>query len=200
VGILLGIFESERLPTYQPMKYPKWFPYPSSWLNALLLSLLAGMSGYVVKAVFTTGARLAYLTNNPDLLIPVVSLTLLSPIGAIAIVHHIIHLFLSRYAPSLQAPEIGNVTGIFPRLMSWWEGIWGCAAMAIATTGTLLIGWLSLPMFNINYQALVQSSDVERFGTFLIVIWLTIAAYLYQCFYLVEQRIIKFTVGKSVPQ
>jgi hypothetical protein len=182
------------------MKYPKCFPYPSSWLNALLLGLLTGMNAYVVRAVFMTGARLAHLTNNPDLLIPVVSITLLSPIAAIAIVHHIIHLFLSRYAPSLQAPEIGNVTGVFPRLMSWWEGIWGCAAMAIATVGTMLIGWLILPMFNISYQALVQSSDVERFGGALIIIWLTIAAYLYQCFYLVEQRIIKFTLGKSAPQ
>jgi hypothetical protein len=182
------------------MKYPKWFPYPSSWLNALLLGLLAGMNICVARAVFMTGARLAYMTNNPDLLIPLVCLTLLSPIGAIAIVHHIIHLFLSRYAPKLQAPEIGNVTGVFPRLMSWWEGIWGCAAIAIATIGTLLIGWFIQPMFNINYQALIQNSDVERFGAALTIIWLTISAYLYQCFYLVEQRIIKFTGGKSVPQ
>jgi hypothetical protein len=182
------------------MKYPKCFPYPSSWLNALLLGLLAAMSGYIVKAIFLTGARVAYLTNNPDLLIPVISLTLLSPIGAIAITHHVIHLFLSRYAPQLQAPEIGKVTGLFPHLMSWWEGIWGCAAIAIASISTLLIGWFIQPIFHIDYQTIIQNSDSERFGSALVIIWLTIAAYLYQCFYLVEQRIIRFTVGKSVPQ
>jgi hypothetical protein len=182
------------------MKYPKCFPYPSSWLNALLLGLLTALNIVVAIVVVMAGAVVAHIADNPDLIVPVISLALLSPIAAIAIVHHIIHLFLSRFAPSLQAPEIGNVTGVFPRLMSWWEGIWGCAAMTIASVGTIFLGWMIQPMFNINYENLVRTSESEQFGAALILIWLTIAAYLYQCFYLVEQRIIKFTLGKSAPQ
>jgi hypothetical protein len=190
------------------MKYPKWFPYPSSWLNALLLSLLAGMNIYVIASVFIAGSVLAQLANRPDWLIPVISLTLLSPIVAIAIVHHVIHLGLSRYCPSLQAPEIGTVKGVMPNLMSWWEGIWGCAAIVIASVVTILIGWLIHPLFSIDYQSTLPNGDSEKFFGCVALVWLTCAAYLYHCFYLVEARLMTVakgdrrgsTVGKSVPQ
>lgn len=190
------------------MKYPKCIPYPSSWLNALFLSLLAGMNGYVVKSVFMSGARLAYLFDQPDLLIPITCLTLLSPIVAIAIVHHLIHLVLSRYFPKLQAPEIGSVKGIVPNLMSWWEGIWGCAAISIASVLTILTGWIIHPLFSINYQLPLPNGESERFFGLLALTWLTCAAYLYHCFYLVEHRLMAVargdrrapSVGKSVLQ
>ncbi len=191
------------------MKYPKCFPYPSSWLNALFLSLLAGMNVYIVKSVFISGAvLLSYLSNRPDWLIPVTCSTLLSPIVAIAIVHHLIHLVLSRYFPKLQAPEIGIVKGIVPNLMSLWEGIWGCAAIGIASVLTTLVGWIIHPLFSIDYQMSLPNGDSEQFFGLLALTWLTCAAYLYHCFYLVENRLMAVakgdrrapTVGKSVPQ
>jgi hypothetical protein len=166
------------------------------------------MNIYIIKSVFISQAVLSYLANRPDQFIPVICFTLLSPILAIAIVHHLIHLVLSRYVPKLQAPEIGIVKGIVPNLMSFWEGIWGCAAIGIASTTTTFIGWLIHPLFSISYQIPLPNGNSEQFFGLLSLTWLTCAAYLYHCFYLVEHRLMAVgrgdrrapNAGKSVLQ
>ncbi|MCU0569848.1 MAG: hypothetical protein MUF49_25150 [Oculatellaceae cyanobacterium Prado106] len=174
------------------MKYPKWFPYPSSWLNALLLAGLISVSGYITEDLYGDILQKTFYAGRIDLLMLIVAIALLSPILIITFVHHWIHLLLSRYAPDLQAPEIGQVKGFMPTLFSWWEGILGWSTMALSGLFTLVVGlilYITLGVGLSQWQLVESDRPAQIFAA---VTWLTSAAYLYHCSYLVEQRLIAF--------
>ncbi|NJR61885.1 MAG: hypothetical protein HC769_25485 [Cyanobacteria bacterium CRU_2_1] len=173
------------------MKYPKWFPYPSSWLNAILLAFLTGLVGYVMQGLIWTGFGMSVMVDAPEPVIIMSVVAILSPIVVIAAVHHIIHLFLTQFAPKLQAPEIGKTTGLFPGLFSWWEGLWSWMTMMVSILMCLIIMILAHEGFNVSFDKNSVNSevDIERLSGFLGCIWLTITAYLYQFTYLAEQRL-----------
>lgn len=173
------------------MKYPKWFPYPSAWLNAILLGLLTGLAGYVMRVFFWAGIGAMAMTEDPEPVVLLSALALLSPIVVIAIVHHCIHLLLSRLAPKIQAPEIGKITGLFPGLFSWWEGLWSWTVMMTGILVTFIIALLTYEHFDIVLDSYTTKSDEERFISFLSFVFLVFAAYLYQFAYLIEQRLRK---------
>jgi hypothetical protein len=189
------------------MKYPKWFPYPSSWLNALLLAGLTGTSGYIIKIMFLDSLEMSMRSRNVGAFILIGDIAVLSPILIITFIHHLLHSLTSRYAPSLQAPEIGSVKGGFPTLFSWWEGLLGWTVMSISLLITLIVGTLIYFTVGLSLEFSQILGKDAAFQLSMGGTWLTCAAYLYHCFYLVEQRLMTArsdrrgsTVGKSVPQ
>lgn len=67
---------------------PSWLPYPTSWLNALILSVF--MTG-LVAAIRRSGSLEDYFANwseQPEMFVVVLLVLLILPIPAIALFHH----------------------------------------------------------------------------------------------------------------
>lgn len=167
------------------MKYPAWFPYPSSWLKAFILGLLLRAFGVVLEATGSFSVDLLQVlarSRNPALLIFLMVMITLSPIPLIAVAHKLFHELLDRYIPSIQSPLVKQS----PYLMSLWEGLYGWTVSFVATC--CVIGVLCiLSPFAQDSVGGVSRLEVE---TTLGVIWLVFAAYLYQIEYLVEHLLI----------
>ena len=110
-------------PKSRKFKWSVWFPYPRSWLNALVLSIMLSVILCVVRITGITGRGIAVFLDSPEIFVIFGIIALLSPIATIAFTHHLLHLLLSKLSSKFQSPEIGESQGFVPGLISWWVGL-----------------------------------------------------------------------------
>ncbi|MEH2134390.1 MAG: hypothetical protein V7K86_28020 [Nostoc sp.] len=184
----------------QKFYWPLWFPYPSSWLKALILTLFLSVIIFVLNNPGKVGYRIVYLVQSPKLFAIFTILLLLCPIPIISFTHHFIHLLISQFTSEIQAPEIGRTQGLLPGIMSWWEGLYAWLVIAISTLIAALFSTILLPFFNlsyprsIEYYTQIENNIIVIFGLFQI----SGMALTYQIEYLVRQRIIStYSVPKE---
>ncbi|MBN4005365.1 hypothetical protein [Nostoc sp. LPT] len=122
----------------QKFYWPLWFPYPSSWLKAFILTLFLRVIIFVIKNTGKVGYDIVYFVHSPELFFIFTILLILSPIPIISLTHHCLHLLISRFASETQAPEIGRTQGLLPGIMSWWEGLYAWLIIAISTLIVLI--------------------------------------------------------------
>ncbi|MEH1969081.1 hypothetical protein [Nostoc sp.] len=176
----------------QKFYWPLWFPYPSSWLKALILNLFLSFIIFILSNPGKVGYRITYLVQSPELFAILTILLILSPIPIISFTHHFLHLLISHFISEIQAPEIGRTKGLFPGIMSWWEGLYAWLVIAISTLTAAFFSTMLLSLFNINYTKLVEYyTEIENkiiviFGLF----YISSGALTYQIEYLVRHRII----------
>ncbi len=115
---------------------------------------------------------------------------LLSPIPVVAIAHHWLHVFLDRYSPNTRSPELGKIEGIFPGLMSWWEGLYGWMTIALAMLLSGMIRFLFFLSDDSLYEMLGWWDELRNFFTIYTLIRVVTAAYLYQFEYTVRHHLI----------
>ncbi|WP_445634955.1 hypothetical protein NSTC745_06844 [Nostoc sp. DSM 114161] len=186
-----NIIESTR-QKLKKIHWPLWFPYPSSWLKALILALFLRVIIFIIDSTSKVGYRIAYFVNSLELFVMFTILLILSPIIIISFTHHCLHLLLSRFIPEIQAPEIGKTQGFFPGLMSWWEGLYAWLVIGISTLIAIFFCTIFLPSDNITYTQSLEyyrifhNKIIVTFGFF----YIFAAALVYQIEYLVRQRII----------
>jgi len=195
-----NIIESTR-PKLKKNHWPVWFPYPTSWLKALILALFLRVIIFIIDSTSKVGYRIAYFVNSLELFVMFTILLFLSPIIIISFTHHCLHLLLSRFIPEIQAPEIGKTQGFFPGIMSWWEGLYAWVVIVISTLIAIFLSTIFLPFFNITYTQSLEyyinfhNKIVIIFGFF----YIFAAALIYQIEYLVRQRIISaYSVNKAI--
>ncbi|BAY09669.1 hypothetical protein [Calothrix sp. NIES-2098] len=176
----------------QQSRWPLWLPYPTCWLKSLILAVFLRFITYIAEMIVKTGYRVAHFANSLELVILFTIITIVSPIPIIAFTHHLLHLFLSRFISEAQAPEIGNTKGLLPKLMSWWEGLYGWLVIILSTLISAFFCTLLLPFFKDNYLKNIE--DYTNFDQNIVVIfgiiWLIQAAFIYQVEYLVRHRFI----------
>lgn len=177
--------------------WPVWFPYPTSWLKAVVVFGFLSIIGFSIRTSGQVGYFLARVADSPEPFIFFIILGLLSPIVIFAIAHHILHLFLGRFMPSIQAPEIAKHQGLLPGLISWWEGFYGWLVIYLATLAvsatTLGIAVVFIPLSNFLYQNLLYNynpEDEQKVLIALSVIWIIYAAVIYQVENLFKRRMI----------
>ncbi|MBD2683178.1 MULTISPECIES: hypothetical protein [Nostoc] len=186
-----NILESTR-QKLKKFHWPLWFPYPSSWLKALILALFLRVIIFVIDSTSKVGYRIAYFVNSLELFVMFTILLILSPIIIISFTHHCLHLLLSRFISEIQAPEIGKTQGFFPGIMSWWEGLYAWLVIVISTLIAIFFCTIFLPSSNITYSQSLEyygnfhNKIIGIFGFF----YIFAAALVYQIEYLVRQRII----------
>lgn len=184
-------------PTKKPL-WPVWFPYPSSWISALTLSLLLAVVIVIARITGNVGYFVARHTHSLEILVSFGILALISPIPTIAFAHHLLHRFLGHYIPAIQAPEIGRVQGFVPGLISWWEGLYGWLVLVLSTLTASAICTAILPLFDLSYKKIYYNeliysqsqaeTTIEGIFTILCIVF---AASLYQIEYLVKHRLKK---------
>ncbi|HYW20891.1 MAG TPA: hypothetical protein VE956_16630 [Nodularia sp. (in: cyanobacteria)] len=180
-------------------RWPAWLPYPSCWLKSLILIIFLRVIIFVAEILVKVGYNVAYFASSPEILGIFIIITLLCPIPIIAFTHHFVHLFFSRFIPEIQAPEIGIVKGLIPKLMSWWEGIYAWVVITLSTLTSFLVGTIILPLFQLNYATAVESYTLFQETIIVIfgLIWLIQGALLYQIDYLVGHRLISVYSSKE---
>lgn len=177
--------------------WPGWFPYPTSWLKAVIVFGFLSTIAFSIRTSGQVGYFLTRVTDSPEPFLFFIILGLLSPIAIFAIAHHILHLFLGRFIPSIQAPEIAKHQGLLPGLISWWEGLYGWLVIYLATLAvtvtTLGIAAIFVPLSNFIYQNLLFNYDPEVEQKVLLalsLIWIIYAAMIYQLENLFKRRLI----------
>ena len=175
-----------------------WIPNPNSWMSAILLILLVRGIAVVIRIIFQYGYFLMEL--SPKLKIILYFLALLSPILVIAVAHHLLHMFLDRYAPTNRALGMNRAEGLLPTLMSWWEGFYGWMTITLALVVSSMIEILFSSSLNSLYNLLGWWDELRDLFTLPALYRVIIAAYLYQFEYLVRNHLIALGSGTQSHQ
>ncbi|MBD2569179.1 hypothetical protein [Anabaena lutea] len=172
--------------------WPVWFPYPSSWLKSFILALFFRVITFVVQNTGKIGFQIANFANSPELLVIFFVIATLSPILVITFTHHLVHLFIGRFFPRLQAPEMNKIQGILPRIISYWEGLYGWLVTVISSLIAIMVTTISLPLFNLSYENPVESYNEFEQNVILIFgcTWISMGAVIYQIEFLFKRRLI----------
>ncbi|MDZ8066578.1 MAG: hypothetical protein RMY64_13320 [Nostoc sp. DedQUE08] len=185
----------------QTFYWPLWFPYPSSWFKALILTLFLRVIIFIVQNTGKLGYDIVYFVRSPELFLIFTILLILSPIPIISLTHHCLHLLISRFISEIQAPEIGTTQGLLPGLMSWWEGLYAWLVIVISTLIAALFSTILLPLFNPNYdRQLEYYTQLENINNIILIFglfYIYAGALIYQIEYLVKYRIISAYPGNK---
>ncbi|MBR8839768.1 MAG: hypothetical protein DSM106950_38660 [Stigonema ocellatum SAG 48.90 = DSM 106950] len=181
------------------LELPVWFPYLSSWLSALTLSVL--ISGFVVIVRRNNGLLfyLARLSDRPELLTVLLILLLLLFIPAIAFFHHF---FLSHFIPAIPGEKINKPQGFVPGLISWWESLYSWLVLVLSTLIATVFCTPILALFKLNYKTIIStySQSHQNIQIIFALVWLINAVILYQIEYLVKLRLIFGNSVSSQPE
>lgn len=188
-------------PKRRKSHWPAYLPYPSCWLKSLILMIFLRVIGFVAEMSIKLGYGVAKLADSPELLAIFAIINILSPIVFIAFTHHYLHLIFSRFISEIQAPEVGIVKGLVPKLMSWWEGLYGWLVIVLSSLVAGLVCTIILPVFGLSYAkppetyTNFEQQIIAVFG----IIWLIQGSLIYQIHYLVRQRIISvYSSNKNI--
>ncbi|MEH1820072.1 MAG: hypothetical protein V7L31_13495 [Nostoc sp.] len=186
----------------QKFYWPLWFPYPTSWLKALILTLFLRVIIFVVNNTGKVGYRIVYFVDSPELFAIFTILLILSPIPIISFTHHCLHLLISRFISEIQAPEIGRTQGLLPGIMSWWEGLYAWLVIVISTLVAALFSTILIPLFNPSYARPIEYyTQIQNINNNVILIfgifYISAGALVYQIEYLVRHRIISAYTGNK---
>jgi hypothetical protein len=170
--------------------WPAWFPCPNAWMSALVLTIFAG-------SILAWSEKIAELGNHLTRYSYRVSagcgiLAIVFPIIIVAVMHHIFHVFLDNCIPDSQTPQTERTTGVSPSLISWWEGLYSWLVLVLATILSVGIVAVFLPeseLYRLIYLWNRVWYKLDYLITFPTLIWLVVAAYLYQFEHLVRQRL-----------
>lgn len=168
-------------------KLPRWFPYPSSWLNALILSMF--MTGLVALIRRSSGldSNLAKWSDNTELFTMLVILVAILPIPAIAFFHHF---FIGRVIPAIPGEGTINVKGFLPGFISWWESLYSWLVFVLSTLIAILLSTPFLPLFKLNYETIIDSTPHKNIQAIFAIFWIFSAAIFYQIEYSFKSHLI----------
>jgi signal transduction histidine kinase len=178
---------------------PTWFPYPSAWLNALMLSML--MTGLLALTRRSNGldSYFAKWSNNPELFTVSVILLLILPIPAIAFFHHF---FIGRLISAIPGERTNNIKGLVPGLISWWESLYSWLVFVLSTLIAILFSTPFLPLFQLNYEKIIDTYNQphKNLQAIFAIFWILSAAIFYQIEYLFKYRLIFADAISSEPE
>lgn len=169
--------------------YPQGFPYPCSWLRTLVLISVLGPTGSLISVLGLWGSFGTLLAiGTGDLALPGVpillgisTMVLLLPTTILAYVYHVLTLIFNAKSISAKHPRG------FPTGCSWREGLTGVIVMGLSLTLSLLVVLWYRPDVLADRDGMTALQQ-ESIATFLGIIWVISAAYLYQWDYVVRQK------------
>jgi hypothetical protein len=169
--------------------YPKWFPYPSSWLRAIVTILILGPIGILLCILGFWFGSFALLFGgfggtSPWGLVAFWTIVLgfmLVPVTLITYIHHLLTLVFSPQSFPEDRPRWQ------PRWISWQEGITGVITIGVSFAIASFFVFLYRPDLLSAYNTLAptERNFIFKVGTG---IWIAAAAYLYHWDYLVRDK------------
>jgi hypothetical protein len=169
--------------------YPKWLPYPTSWLRAIATVLILGPIGVLLSFLGFWFGSFTLLFNNSGAFAPMSILIFLTigigftmiPIALMTYAHHLVMLIFYPQSISPDRPWWQ------PGWISWREGITGVVVISVSFAIAFLLLLLYRSDFLTTYNTLtVTERDILfKVGT---AVWIAAAAYLYHWDYLVRAK------------
>ncbi|NMG07008.1 hypothetical protein [Brasilonema sp. UFV-L1] len=170
-------------------RLPIWFPYPSSWLNALILSMF--MTGLVALIRRSSGldSYFAQWSNNLELVTMFVIFIAILPIPAIAFFHHF---FLGRFIPAIPGEPTNNIKGFVPGIISWWESLYSWLVFVFSTLIAIFFSTPFLPLFKVSYENFIDSNNQphKNLQVIFTIFWIISAAIFYHIEYSFKYHLI----------
>ncbi|MBH8561175.1 hypothetical protein I8748_03105 [Nostoc sp. CENA67] len=184
----------------QKFHWPVWFPYPSSWLRALILVPIVFFAIRLI-AFSLTGVLISFSRNTPKLLILSTLFGLLIPTIFLAFIYHIFWFFWGSKSYNNRLPKW------ILSLISLWSGFYATVVIGLSFLIVLVIfSELAFSNCKLSYEIAEELSgyagcitgratrvifkSIEN-KTFVnkpwFIIWLLTATYLYQIEYLFSQ-------------
>ncbi|MTJ06517.1 hypothetical protein [Anabaena sp. UHCC 0204] len=184
--------------------WPEWFPYPSSWLKAFILALFLGIIIRIISFTGNIGYKMANFANSPELFMIVTILVIILPIFIITFTHHIFHIFIKKLFPKIQSPEMQNVQGYIPTIVSIWEGLYGWLVICLSSLIASLLTIFLSPISDINFYETTKfyrdyESYQETILTILGLTWITTGALIYQVDFLFKRRLLSISLTNTIP-
>ncbi|QHG18912.1 hypothetical protein [Nostoc sp. ATCC 53789] len=202
-----SIFELAKQGKYETLSkiWPVWFPYPSSWLRAIILVPIA-FPGTRLIVFGLAGVFISVIGNSPILLIFSILFGLLIPTAFLAFVYHIFWFIWQKPKSSNKLPKW------MPTFNSLWAGFYSTLVMGLSFMLILTI-FSELAFFSCNFYNKIpeyfngctgnltgratngifysiENNDFLSQRWFMI--WIFTAAYLYQ----LEHLVIKCFIPK----
>ncbi len=106
-------------------RWPLWFPYPTSWIRALILVPIAFPGARLIVAGFG-GVMLTITSNEPVLFIFFALSGILLPTILLAFIYHFFW-FIWR-----KKPGVKNLFWFLPGANSWWESFYGVVVIGLS--------------------------------------------------------------------
>lgn len=169
-----------------------WFPYPSSWIKAIFITIFLNVIVLIVRVTAITGYLTAVIINSPNTIVFFGIFALLTPIPVIAFAHHLLHLFISKYISGIQTPEMKNTQGMKIKIFSWWEGLYGWLTIIVSTMIAIALCTYLLPLFNLDFTIPVAkyTPKQKQIITIFSITFTIAAALLYQFEYCFKRRLL----------
>ncbi|MDJ0519822.1 MAG: hypothetical protein QNJ74_27365 [Trichodesmium sp. MO_231.B1] len=166
---------------------PKWFPYPSAWLKALIMISFLTLAIAKVR-YFELGIYFVKLEGSLELLVCLSIIILFFLIPVFAFAHHFLILLFYTIREIFSKRYRYNLF-FFPAIISWWKALYSWLVIIISTLAAILVSTLILPWLNLNYTVFIleknrflyPESVIDKLLLFVFIsIWLIVAAKLYQ--------------------
>ncbi|MGD1701507.1 hypothetical protein [Dapis sp. BLCC M229] len=166
---------------------PKWFPYPSAWLKALIMISFLTLAIAKVRD-FELGIYFGKLGGSLELLVCLSIIILFFLIPVFAFAHHFLILLFYTIREIFSKRYRYNLF-FFPAIISWWKALYSWLVIIISTLAAILVSTLILPLVNLNYTVFIleknrflyPESVIDKLLLFVFIsIWLIVAAKLYQ--------------------
>lgn len=153
----------------------KLLPRGAAWLSALALLLFTGLIA-TVSRFFFFGAAASVFNQSPRLAGLTTLFGVLFPIVAIAFGSQVLHVVLDKFAGRKVA------RGWKPGLMSWWAGLFGWLVLALASMTSVLVVMVIHPQssFGAFVGMFGMNSSLAELISVPTIVWLAIAAFMYQ--------------------
>ena len=168
------------------MKKIPLFPRPVSWLSAVLLYVfLSGWLTFVSVAL----PRLVEIGDEQPRLAILGYLGLwVSPIPFVAVLHHVVHMFLDRG----DRGAVKKGRGLLPDLTSWWAGLYAWLVIFFASSVVFFLLLALNPPESGGMLLTLQHAFAWPFAGapagLHTVAWVIVAAQLYDLEHAVQQR------------
>jgi hypothetical protein len=181
-------------------RWPKWFPYPSSWFRAfILIPLMASIffGSFIFASVWSS--LLLAIAHSQTVLFLAGGLMLLVPTLSLAYVHYFFSILWKKENLSnhwLRWLPSGN---------SLWQGFYDTAILIICLIGSLIILGAFIPQFRgcnsyetvdqiaacreVVKRAIQNYEDKYHLNEIELALWVVLPAYLYQAEYLIRKRL-----------
>lgn len=131
-----------------------------------------------------------WMEQYPRLVFLLSTLALASPIIIVAYIHHLIQLVLDRLDPDgASDTKLKGIGAFFPMVMSWWEGLYAWLVLLLSTILSAGILGTIIPWQDPNqildtlvqlYDMLMDMNKLKYLFSQVTIIWILVAAYLYQ--------------------
>ena len=134
------------------------------FISIILLFVGNLLPQFIVEMIVGAISLISTIVNS--LIILLSPLILLLPIPIVAFAHHYLYFLLDRFYPDLDPTERGRVTGYFPGVVSWWNGLFALLVviMAMLVSDAVLS---ILPILTSNFAdggGLQQLSNPQVYG------------------------------------